>query len=146
MTHHIAMNSATRQRHSRFGGPHLDHMRIRAALFDLLLRIAREDRLDECAFAHLFNISQPRPTTSCTAASTSSTARPSSTCSHASASASSYTSPPACPTSGGIFPSGEASLVALHPSNDALPPFAAPRLPPRRSTRGPANLDSAARP
>ena len=60
MTHHIAMNSATRQRHSRFGGPHLDHMRIRAALFDLLLRIAREDRLDECAFAHLFNISQPR--------------------------------------------------------------------------------------
>src|SRR5205085_3136821 len=54
------MYPSARQRHSRFGGPHLDHMRVRSALFDLLLRIAREDRLDQWAFAHMFNISQPR--------------------------------------------------------------------------------------
>ena len=54
------MYPSARQRHSRFGGPQLDHMRVRSALFDLLLRIAREDRLDQWAFAHMFNISQPR--------------------------------------------------------------------------------------
>ena len=54
------MKTSARQRHSRYGGPHLDHMRVRSALFDLLLRIAREDRLDQWAFAHMFNISQPR--------------------------------------------------------------------------------------
>ena len=54
------MKTSARQRHSRYGGLHLDHRRVRSALFDLLLRIAREDRLDQWAFAHMFNISQPR--------------------------------------------------------------------------------------
>ena len=46
--------------HSRFGGPHLEHMRIRGDLFDLLLRIAHEDGLDQWAFAHMLGVSQPR--------------------------------------------------------------------------------------
>ena len=48
------------QRHSRFGGPELEHMRVRGKLLDLLLDIARDDQLGWPALVHMFGISQPR--------------------------------------------------------------------------------------
>jgi len=48
------------KRHSRFGGPEMEHMRVRAKLIDLLLTITREDQLDWPALVHIFGISQPR--------------------------------------------------------------------------------------
>jgi predicted XRE-type DNA-binding protein len=47
-------------RHSRFGGPAMEHMRVRAKLLDLLLDTARDDQLDWPALVHIFGISQPR--------------------------------------------------------------------------------------
>ena len=38
----------------------MEHMRVRAKLFDLLLDIAREDQLYWPALVHMFGISQPR--------------------------------------------------------------------------------------
>jgi predicted XRE-type DNA-binding protein len=49
-----------KKRHSRFGGPEMEHMRVRAKLLDLLLDIARDDQLDWPALVHIFGISQPR--------------------------------------------------------------------------------------
>jgi hypothetical protein len=49
-----------KKRHSRFGGPEMEHMRVRAKLLDLLLDIARDDQLDWAALVHIFGISQPR--------------------------------------------------------------------------------------
>src|SRR5688500_370198 len=49
-----------KKRHSRFGGPEMEHMRVRGTLLDLLLDTAREDRLDWPALVHTFGISQPR--------------------------------------------------------------------------------------
>ena len=49
-----------KKRHSRFGGPGMEHMRVRAELLDLLLDIVREDRLDWPVVVHIFGISQPR--------------------------------------------------------------------------------------
>jgi len=51
---------AMKTRHSRFGGPEMEHMRVRAKLLDLLLDVAREDHLDWPALVHIFGISQPR--------------------------------------------------------------------------------------
>ena len=50
----------TGDRHTRHGGPHLEHMRVRRELLDLLLRIAEADQRDQWALAHMFGISQPR--------------------------------------------------------------------------------------
>ena len=49
-----------KKRHSRFGGPGMEHMRVRGQLLDLLLDIARDDQLDWPAVVHIFGISQPR--------------------------------------------------------------------------------------
>src|SRR5687767_8351280 len=49
-----------KKRHSRFGGPEMEHMRVRGELLDLLLDIARDDQLDWPAVVHIFGISQPR--------------------------------------------------------------------------------------
>lgn len=49
-----------KKRHSRFGGPAMEHMRIRGRLLELLPDVAREDRLDWSALVHIFGISQPR--------------------------------------------------------------------------------------
>jgi predicted XRE-type DNA-binding protein len=49
-----------RARHSRFGGPHLEHMRIRNALFDLLLQVAEEDQLTMWSFRFMLGVSDAR--------------------------------------------------------------------------------------
>ena len=54
------MSKRPKIRHSRFGGPSREHMRIRRELFDLVLRIADRDHLSAADIAQMCGTSRPR--------------------------------------------------------------------------------------
>ena len=54
------MPPRTKLRHSRHGGPAREHFRIRRLLLDLVLGIARKDRLLPYQIAHMCGTSRPR--------------------------------------------------------------------------------------
>ena len=57
------MSKRRKIRHSRFGGPAREHMRVRRELFDLVLRIADRDHLSAADLAHMCGTSRPRAST-----------------------------------------------------------------------------------